>query len=452
MRPTYLRGAKLPMLRKKICFLLALGIFALSFNSVAQTSTRRGLHFIFDGSASMCGYLRAADPNRVLLTLMRRASELKDSERNNRVFLIKQQGQTPSAARDIIEAPPNFQSLAASASGVAPISCEPFTGSDSNMDLLFAEMPNPARSYVLISDMQLDERALESFVDQFRKWVRNSPKNDFSTVGIASFSAPFVGTYYPTVIKGHYANLPQFQRPLHVIWFLNGADDNEALRSLFQDLGVGRSGSMLYGLQVLPYESENSATWFKTPTPMGRIDNFFSQPAISFEVINRNETILSNCIQARLNGNTLKIEAEPRCQDRKPIFDGVDAITLNLTLVPGNGIAVEVPQSVIRFNAAKLTLNLRRDTARQFDVPITLKRNAQTLNATKYEALNLDSDECQVGRRKVESSWEAECARRLTNKTYRYSALIRKMSARAADVRSRDVNAVVIPLKVQFTY
>ncbi len=427
---------------------------------------KKGIHFAFDASESMCGYLQGKDDAKIFLNLIKRATALRDDEKNHRVMLIRQQATKPNAAKDIIEAPANLQSLADAAGIAARGKCAPFDGIDSNIDLIFAASSPTAtaRSIILVSDMQLKEEAQISFVDQFRAWARRSAVDGPLSAGILTVRTAFAGKYFPVAEsdaarKRAGYTLPLHDRPLSIVWFVVGKEDMAAVRKTLEELGVFSSDAdskLAYGLQVLPIATEKLEDFLSSSESLTSAAALFSTPNTSpIKALDRSPLHLKDCVSAKLSGSDLAVKVQRKCRDDKPFFDGVSGFDVILpmrreaavTIKPNSGTTVDGKNNVI--------VPFARSTEAVRMFPLPLVGVYPTLAAAKLQNLNVDSDACPatkptvaVGEMPV--TWEFACAEALAGKIYRYESLTQQLLARAKVVRDEQLAAQPLTLRVSF--
>lgn len=469
--------------RLRTCTPLVIALLVCSLAATAQTAAnvpvtpksaaqqtpvqKKGLHFVFDASGSMCGYLRAKDSSHTMLTIIKRANALRDEERNNKVVLIRQKAARPSP-RDIAEAPANFQALIDSPGTDPKGRCGPFDGLDSNVEWMFSPPATGlgARSLVLVSDMQLDEKALTSFVDRFRTWVREQGTDQVVSAGIVTLAVPFAGRYYavaetdPAKRRDGYP-LPDHTRPLSLLWFLVGNEDIATVRELHGELGLhaaSRPASLLYGVQVLPVHTDAPSRWLQPLPPLRSAAQLFANPAYVVEAPNseRSQVILRQCASAKLVGNDLVVRAQKSCRDGKPFFETVSRLDVSLPIETSRGVAVKPGDPSVSLKDGKLVLRLTRSSPTTLDVPLALTAMDGELNRQTLSELSLDNDACSAARpgasaaNAAPDTWEKQCADKLTGKVYRYDALVQQLAGRAKVVLSEQVGAIQLNLRVRF--
>lgn len=453
--------------------LLALPLAARAQDTAASApppAPPTGLHMVFDASASMCGYLRGAEAKQTatMLTLIRFATTQRDTERNDRVVLIQQRGDKPSAA-DLIEAPPDFQALAAK--GRTGTGCAPFDGRDSNPVVAFETPPFAARprSLILVSDMQFEERALVAFVDRFRQHARAQTGPEPYSVGFATLAAPFAGPYYAVnetnreLRRSGYA-LPPHNRPLHLLWFLVGTRDLDTGRRLFDELGLlarPRAPALLYGLRLMPLPRLDPAQWFD-PVPVPRsAAELFGPPQHAVDKPKdspRTGGILELCVNQRWDAGALAVKADNPCRDGKRLFDGtVNAVRMTLPLSKAHGLGVVPGGTAAALKGGALELVLNRDAPPEQSIPLALAVPAPVLDKELLRKLSLDNDACSTAAvarpaSGPASSWQDQCAARLAGRTYRYDAFVEQLAMRTHGVLEERAAAANVVLRVRFQH
>ena len=431
-------------------------------------AARVGMHFIFDASASMCGYLLGRDERQTLLTLIRFASNLRDAEHNRRVLLLRQRGAHPAAA-DLAEPPAEFQALAAT--GVKPSACAPFDGVNSRPVQAFDKSPVAPlpRSFVLVSDMLLEEPALAEFMDRFRTWARAVEPGQVYSAGLLSLGVDFSGRYFPvtdkSVKRGGYL-LPNHVRPLHVLWFTQGEADQRVLRDLLEELGVHggrRPASWLYGVQVLPVVTTEPSQWLQGAQPPETAEQFFEVPRHKVVAADkqRSAQILQLCVQVALARDELQVKAPKSCKDGKPLFDmSVEHLVVGLPVRSGHGLKIDgataredVPPGML------VELTMKRETPATVDLAFGIKLRDSAFDVKALRGLSADTDTCgrEQGAGKAASSspsptWVDACVKQLNGRTYRYEALVRQFAMRSEDVLRPRFESRKLNLRVRFEH
>ncbi len=409
------------------------------------------LHFVLDASGSMCGYLRPSDPNGPLLAIIRRAAELKDDEKGERLLLIRHKGPTPAttaqlAVRDLIDAPPDLQGMLNNANGRV---CAPFDGDSSNMDLLFETQPKraPARSLVLVSDMVLSEEELGSFVDHFRQWLRAQRQDQFVSAGIATLASQFVGNYYsetdPDADKRRAGyQLPQHVRPLNVLWFVAGEEDARIVRQLLQDLGAlqPQSRTLLNGLQVFPVQTSDPQRWLQPLPPLRSSALMFGRPHFGAVApySQRDPRVLQDCPRWQWREGTLAIDVRGKCRDGHVFFDGVEEIDVFLPIDGSRGMLL-APSPGATVRGAEMVVPVARSAAAASTIVLNASAAEAAYDAAKLNALTLDNDTCATQPARAPAGdapadWKAACVRKMNGKVYQYDVLVRRFAARAVTV------------------
>ena len=411
-----------------------------------------GIHFFFDAAASMCAYLKGNDAHKPLLQLIRFASGLRDVERNRRVVLIRQKLRQGSAGELVEPKTEEFQALAAggSISGNCPL----LDGNFSRVVKAFDKpgfAPKP-RSFVLVSDMVLNEKELDEFVDRFRQWARGVEAGQPHSAGIVSLSVDAAGRYFPvTDTKNERAGymLPAFARPLHVLWFAVGEADQRVMRDMLKELGVQgdkRPPNWLYGLQLLPTVSEDPVLWLAPPPPL-TAEALFGAPRAKVEMVGqqRNAGIVQPCPQPRLRGSELRVSAG-KCRDDKPLFDAsVDVVRIDLPLRAEHGLRLEEDGAAGAEAGGAVTLTVRRTTSQEVH-RYAVKPARVALNRKVLEQLRADSDTCAPqpqaqppargasAAAAAQAAWTSACVQLLAGRTLRYDILVNRLASRAEDV------------------
>jgi len=434
---------------------------AAATSTVSSKDAAIGIHFVFDASGSMCGYLKGNDEHRALLTLIRFAGGLRDVEQNRRVVLIRQKQRQASDGGLVEAAAEELQALAAA--GPSSSVCAPLDGSFSNVAKIFDKprfAPQP-RSFVLVSDMVLKEGELTEFVDRFRQWARSIGVDQPHSVGLLSLGVNAAGRYYPVTDKANEARgyaLPAYIRPLHLLWFAVGDADQRVVRDMLKQLGVqggARPANWLYGLQLLPQVSEDPQRWL-IPSPPLQAAVLFDAPQAQVVVrpgSERDRRILQSCAQPRFNGQELLINGGS-CRDEKLLFDAsVDHVRVVLPLRTGHGLRlVEEPPlgTVATDDSGTVTLTVQRRTISD-QYRFVIVPTPAALTDAELSKRSADTDTCPPTAARgaaAQAQWTEACVRLLEGKTYRYDALVRQLASRAEDVLRERYGTRTVGLKV----
>lgn len=313
----------------------------------AKAPALAGLHYVFDASESICGYLSGDSAKNPLLAQIKAAVSGKNPVIGNRIYLLKQTVKSsPDARRDVVEAPVDLQTKSLNikntpaAKGVA---CQPFNGVDSNIELIFS--PNSptqdAETILLITDAQLLEGDREKFVQGFSNWMRNSLAADGQPyAGVALVEAEFTGRYFPVSdrVKPAY-QLGRHNRPLLLFW-LAKSDKHLALIqaavSSFAPASLEKSKDA-FTQHILPVPSLGLDGFQVKPDFNPPLSTLLqNKPKFDFQKYDkgRADIILSSCLHTALEKNRIVVQADTKCRDGKPLFDGVTAINVAMPVAP----------------------------------------------------------------------------------------------------------------------
>ena len=310
-----------------------------------------GLHYVFDASESICGYLSGDSAKNPLLSQIKMAVSAKNPEIGNRIYLLKQATKgSVDAHRDIVEAPANLQSLAEQIKGVAvkkSAGCEPFNGVDSNIELIFApgSPTQDADAVLLITDAQLVEKDREKFVQGFASWMRDSLSDGGQPfAGVALVEAEFSGRYYPISFSGSKRPpsgylLGTHNRPLLMFWLAKSdkhlAKIQEAVTN-FAPSALEKSKDAVTQ-HLLPGLSLGASAFQIKPDLKPSLSALLAaKPRLAFQKYDkaREDVILSSCLHTSITQNRIVLEVDAKCRDGKPFFDGLTAVNVALPIAP----------------------------------------------------------------------------------------------------------------------
>ena len=433
--------------------------------SSSKGPARNGLQFVFDASGSMCGFKKApVSDGSILLKMIEFAG--KNYDGNSKSMVLDQRSLLGVPA-DIRDAPPDLQQKFGTSEP-----CKPFTGAGSNVSLVFSDdVAAPPRSIVLVSDMQLGETGERLFVDQFRAWALEQDPKMALNAGIVTFGAPFAGPYYAVdtdAKKDKSATiLPPFRRPLSVLWFLAGDQDIATVRTVLDRLGVFAPGSagaaapVLYGLQVLPTQTEDRTRWLQSYPPVSNAEALFSKRgfAVRMSALQRDIRTVTDCVaMPSLHGNEIVMTARRKCGDDQPLFFEIDAVEATLQVDHRLGLAVKPAGDAVTVKLDTLTIPFRRPMidGKPLSVHLQLSSVGDPLSDARLNAMTLRDDSCDAkpppsadGKPATKDPKQA-CAAMLDGKVYRYSTLIQQFAQRAHDVSEKRANDIAIDLKYRF--
>jgi hypothetical protein len=418
----------------------------------SATPSYQGLSVVLDASESMCGYfVPGGQDDRKLARLVKWAVAQQDPTVGNRVFLLRQAAATPSASRDLVEAPVNLQAAAESLADKPAKrggACAPFDGVGSMLDLIFDPQARTAGSQamVLVTDGQLTDRDRARFVQAFADWSRTTRQAGLVPyAGLALVESPFEGRYFPvndpseSVRKAGYV-LPRHNRPIILAWFARGASQLPRIRELVTTVsplpaGLSREG---FAIHVLPWPAMG-AGWLAAPFP-GRLTldrSIEQQPAFAIRKFNqsRSTTVVQSCLRSTVGPQGITVEALPTCSDGKPLFDGVSDIvaTYQLTRHPHHVTTVKGDASGGQALAWQLSPRSFGDAA--FELRAGMRAPAGDRSA--YAPFAMDSDHCPKARgvsanqAASETAADEACGARLEGKTYQLDLLVDQLLTRA---------------------
>lgn len=408
-----------------------------------------GLHYVFDASESMCGYLSGDSAKNPLLSQIKMAVSAKNPEIGNRIYLLKQATKdNVDARRDIVEAPANLQTLAEQIKGVAvkkAAGCQPFNGVGSNIELIFAPTSptQDADAILLVTDAQLVEKDREKFVQGFASWMRESLSNGGQPfAGVALVETEFSGRYFPVSPlsskrpPGGYL-LGTHNRPLLMFWLAKSdkhlAKIQEAVSS-FAPVALEKSKDA-FTQHLLPTLSLGSAAFQIKPDLKPPLSTLLgAKPKLDFQKYDksREDVILSSCLHTSVAQDRIVLEVDAKCRDGKPFFDGVSAVNVSVPITPNKLFnTVAKPPNDASVGAVSLKLTSKSFGAQALALQHTLARGAgQQVDARTY---SLDSDACDdkaSGPAKGGVDVDESCTARLAAKTYQLDVLMAQLFER----------------------
>jgi len=447
-----------------LTFVAVLSHFVLSTTPVFGQTTNvqvkvkppslAGLHYVFDASESMCGYLVGDSAKNPLLGQIKMAVSGKNPEIGNRIYLVKQTNKgSVDAKRDIVEAPANLQTLAEqikSAGAKSAAACQPFNGVDSNIELVFS--PNSptqdADAVLLISDAQLVEKDREKFVQAFAAWMRDALANGGQPyAGVALVEAEFKGRYFPvsTADNKHPSNgysLGMHNRPLLMFWLAKSdkhlAKIQEVVNS-FAPVTLEKTKDA-FTQQLLPSLALGAAA-FKAKAdfkpPLSAI--LSTKLKLEFQKFDksREDIILNSCLHPLVTQDRVVLEADSKCRDGRPIFDGVSAIAVTLPSLPSSLFETNAkPPNDTTFNAVTFKLTSKSFGEQPFELRHTLMTDPKyKIDAGPY---SVSTDSCaEAQSKKGAEEAEEACTAKLAAKTYQLDVLFGQLFDRQHQATSQ---------------
>jgi hypothetical protein len=393
-----------------------------------------GLHYVFDASESICGYLSGDSAKNPLLAQIKAAVSGKNPGIGNRIYLLKQQVKSSvDAERDVIEAAADLQtqSLNVKGGGTAKgVGCQPFNGVASNIELIFS--PNsPTRdadAVLLITDAQLVEKDREKFVQGFDTWMKDTLATGGQPyAGVALVEAEFAGRYFPVSdddskrAKSGY-QLGTHNRPLLLFWL---AKSDKHLRliqtavSNFAPAALEKSKDA-FTQHILPVASLGQDGFQMKPDfnpPLSAL--LQNKPKFEFQKFGkvRADIILGSCLHTTVEKNRILFQADTKCKDGNPLFDGVASINVSIP-VAANRLFSTTMKAGGAPGLVSFTLTSQSFKQQSFElhhVPAPTKGNRMDLRA-----YSIDRDTCD--------SVDAEaCTQKLAAKTYQLDVLLEQL-------------------------
>jgi hypothetical protein len=411
----------------------------------------RGLAIVFDASESTCGYFVPGDSERKLLGLIKRSVSQADPSSNNRTYLLKQQSRTSvDPQRDIAEAPADFQALAEMLADKAEkkgAACAPFNGAGSNLELIFDSRSVLAKSQsmILVTDGQFLEKDREKFVQGFVSWAAAThAKGVVPYSGVALVQSTFSGRYFSitgATAKSRDAGytLPQHNRPLLIFWFLRDVNHLPRVKDLVGAVSAFPTSPGADGFvqHILPLPALGSA-WLETRFAVdGLTLERFVENAPKLEIrkydASRSSSVVADCVRTSVHSKGIVIEAQSKCADGKPLFDGVSEILARFKLS-------SFPFHTVRYKGdlgSESPSIAWRLTSKAFgESPFQLEASPKSPNGTRaaYLPYSLDSDHCTPAQlRQVNEPPQGEagkvtaistCVDKLEGKAYQLDVLL----------------------------
>ena len=429
-----------------------------------STPSSRGLHIVFDASASMCGYFSRNENNRTLLNLIKKSTTSLDAEAGNRVLLLRQAQPSAVSARDLVEAPANLQAVSealveSSGSGLRPSRCSPFNGIGSNLELIFdwKAATRSADAIVLVTDAQLEEKDRTKFVQQFRDWARNASGNARPVyAGFASNQVPFWGIYFPVGDpspdrrKAGYS-LDAHSRPLFLFWFARSEKQLATIKDLVGILTLesNKQSPTAIVQHLLPSITSANSRFDQPPIVSGRLtDVLISKPTYDFKKHDpsRSTAILTNCLKTTIGEQQVRVTAANRCQDGKQLYDGVSSVSVTVPLRDNPYTTIRAADNKIHAPGALVwTLSAKDVGEQRFLLQFSPTKARERQVRADLKNVSIDSDYCpeQPSRNSVQrnrdggvndqdpNGWQSMCTAKLFGRTYQFDVLSDLMLDRA---------------------
>lgn len=399
----------------------------------AKAPPLAGLHYVFDASESMCGYLSGDTAKNPLLGQIKAAVSGKNPGIGNRIYLLKQTVKSNvDARRDVVEASADLLTKSLNgkntpdAKGVA---CQPFNGVASNVELIFS--PNSptqdAESVLLITDAQLVEKDREKFVQGFSTWMRDAmAAGGQPYAGVALVEAEFAGRYFPVSGKPSY-QLGTHNRPLLLFW-LAKSDKHLALIqaavSSFAPASLEKSKDA-FTQHILPVPSLGLDGFQVKPDFNPPLSTLLqNKPKFEFQKYDtgRADIILSSCLHTAVEKNRIVVLADTKCRDGRPLFDGVTAINVAMPVAPNKLFSTSM-----KAGGAPGMVSFKLTSQSFGQQPFELRHvpAGSTGNRVDLKAYSLDTDACV--------SVDADtCTKKLAAKTYQLDVLFAQLFERQA--------------------
>lgn len=396
-----------------------------------------GMHYVFDASESICGYLSGDSAKNPLLAQIKAAVSGKNPGIGNRIYLLKQTVKSNvDAKRDVVEAAADLQtqSLNVKGGGAAKgVACQPFNGVASNIELIFSHNSptRDAESVLLITDAQLVEENREKFVHGFSDWMRDALATGGQPyAGVALVEAEFAGRYFPVSdpdhkrAKGGYL-LGTHNRPLMLFWFAK-SDKHLALIqaavSSFAPAALEKSKDA-FTQHILPVASLGLDGFQVKPNfnpPLSAL--LQNKPKFEFQKYDkgRADIILGSCLHTTVEKSRILIQADTKCKDGKPLFDGVTAINVSIPVA-----ANKLFTTSMKGGGAPGLVSFKLTSQSFGQQPFELRHVPASANGSRVDmkAYSLDTDACPGA--------DAEaCTHKLAAKAYQLDVLFAQLFER----------------------
>ncbi|WP_438394947.1 hypothetical protein [Caballeronia sp. DA-9] len=423
--------------------------------AATATATRGGIHVVLDASESMCGFFHAQDPKRVMLTLLRKGVVLTDDQAGNQLYLLKQTSKhDANPLHDVVAAPPTIQATAENMSH-APnkSSCQPFSGVDSSMELIFnAKSPTrQAESMILVTDAQFDEPDRERFLDGFANWAQDALKGaDAVYAGFAFANVPFDGRYFPVSdpdAKRRAAGytLPQHARPLYIFWFARSSKHlaiiEDFVASLLPDDTAAQT-RVQHLLPVLQTGMEPLRQPWSAMPGLGSLIKGKPQLDVSVYDKSRTQAMLRQCATVTVSASSVDVRANAKCHDGKAFFDGVTAVDVKAQLVSNSLIKTTVEgrpagEDPVLLGTFKPSTATKPASFRLHSVFADDSRTTVSMNEH-----SIDSDLCPVTRAAPASGASPDgnaCVAKLQGRTFQTDILVAQLVARQKRITADEL-------------
>ena len=415
----------------------------------AKAAPMAGLHYVFDASESICGYLSVDSTNNPILAQIKTAVSVKNPDIGNRIYLLKQASKaTADARRDIVDAPANLQAVSEqikSATVKKGSGCAPFNGVASNIELIFS--PNSptqdADAILLITDAQLVEKDRDKFVSGFAAWMRDAIANGPAFAGIALVEAEFKGRYFPISdpnpkhVQGGYL-MGSHNRPLLLIWLAKSAKHLAQIREAVNSFAPPslEKSKDAFTQHILPAFSLGQAAFQEKPDfnpPLSAL--ILSKPNYEFQKFDksREDIILRSCLHHSVTQSRVTIEADVRCRDGRPIFDGLTAITVTLPVAPSKLLTSPAKLPGLAAPAGMLFKLTSKSFGEQpFELQHSLARGTSHKIDAKPYSVDFDSCTDATGASAKTGTEEIDeaCVKKLAAKTYQLDVLLAQLFER----------------------
>ena len=407
-----------------------------------------GLHYVFDASESICGYLGGDSVKNPLLGQIKAAASGKNPGIGNRIYLLKQTVKSkPDAKRDMVEADADLlaQSINVKGGGTARgVACQPFNGVDSNIELIFSpDSPTQdAETVLLITDAQLLDKDRQKFVDEYAKWMRSTlDKGGQPYAGVALVEAEFAGRYFPVSdpdAKRANAGYPlgTHNRPLMLFWFAK-SDKHlaqiQAAVSSFAPAALENSKDA-FTQHLLPVPSLGMEGFQVKPDfnpPLSSL--VLNKPKFEFQKYDkgRADIILSSCLHSVVEKSRILFQADAKCKDGKPLFDGVVGINVTLPVASNKLFSTSMKTGGV---PGLVTFKLTIQSFGQ--QPLELRHMPAPDNGTRVDlkGYSLNTDAC--------TSADEACTQKLAAKAYQLDILFAQLFERQVHATEHALDAL----------
>lgn len=391
------------------------------------------IHIVFDSSGSMCGFLKGQDHGAAFLNLIKEADNLNLPGQPAKLFLLRQMTRdNPSPQKDIQPALPEFLTIATNSATARPQpQCTPFTGQDTNLDLMFDEKSTliNADTVILISDALLSEKNHDSFLSKMAAWVSRDAATPHIGMAIAPFS--FGGRYYPigdpnpSARKHGYA-LDNHKRPLVLFWFTREPRHLPHIQKLINALHKSQAKPGIVQ-HFLPEVTQGEKGFINHSDKLADIldhTNFIVKPTSHRS--KREVNNIKSCFNSSVNNDRLLLIANRQCEGQ-PIFSGVTQFDVSFASKQQSGEYSLDSSGKMLLNKMQFRWQIGPQNIGKPE-PFTITRKPALADLAKFADYSIDSDFCTNDEIKLIAGSENRCVQKLQNHTFHLETLTSKLA------------------------